>query len=72
MPNMTQAKKPAVKKFTRPTLEEHKTAEYRRMGFTIKQAKALTKIHGLYAGDVREKYINRGCSPKLAFDILSD
>ena len=58
----------AVKLFT---VDDHKLAEYRRMGFTVRQAKTLLKVHGLYAADVREKYINKGCPPKLAFAILS-
>ena len=69
MPSMAPAKKalPAPKI---PTVNDHKLDEYRRMGFTIKQSKELLQIHGLYAADVREKFISKGCTPKLAFDIL--
>ena len=54
-----------------PTVDDHKLAEFRRMGFTIKQSKELLKLHGLFAADVRERFINKGCPAKLAFAILS-
>ena len=69
MSSMAPTKKVVSKK---PTVEEHRLAEYRRMGFTARQSKELIKVHGLYAADVRERFINKGCSPKLAFTILSN
>ena len=69
MSNMAEAKKPSATS-KRPTADDFKLAEFRRMGFTVKQSKELLKISGLFAADVRERFINKGCPPKLAFEIL--
>jgi hypothetical protein len=69
MSNMAPTKK-SPQPSKRPTVQDHKLAEYRRMGFTLKQAKELIATQGLFAADVRERFINKGCPPKLAFEIL--
>lgn len=55
---------------TQTSTDTWKREELLRLGFTTYQAEVLMHIPGLGVGDIREKFISKGCTPDLAWRIL--
>lgn len=66
-----EPEEPAQIEASKHTLtDQHKISVYVEMGFSWEQAEHLVAIPGVYAANVREKYIRKGCTPELAYSIL--
>lgn len=51
-------------------VEDWRMTELIRYGFSEYQAAVLTAASGINIADIRERYLNKGCSPEQAWRIL--